>query len=344
MEILSNLGQYVNDQEKPNNIDELWETSLKNIVANNYNESLKVNSRSYEVDNAHIMLTLPTWLPKADLYGKAVDIWSNPPDWMLDASPTVERKNYGVYYDNKKFLQDEEIREAFTEALDYRKSQKLVPVVAFGVAYDTCKNSEEAEKNGQDQEIKAILRDPQRRTDFIYILENYVHNETLTGRYDKIAGFLKDRKVGTDTEATLLDVGSSGGQPLEIFNQNNFPKLEVIAVDRMLPKVYERYFGTPENLNLKRELGDARDLKEEDNSVDAVILSYILFHLPETECKKVLSEALRVVKLGGLVFIQGLREGGEPNNDKPGNDKYDGLVLTKKDDNTLEETFAYQEK
>lgn len=69
------------------------------------------------------------------------------------------------------------------------------------------------------------------------------------------------------------------------------------------------YARTHQNIHLPyiAEVGDARNINKPDESADVVLLMGPLYHLQnEDERNKVLSEAYRVLKKGGLLFAVGI--------------------------------------
>lgn len=61
------------------------------------------------------------------------------------------------------------------------------------------------------------------------------------------------------------------------------------------------------NVKYEAEVGDARQINKPDDSADIVLLMGPLYHLQnESERKKVLDEAYRILKKGGLLFAVGI--------------------------------------
>lgn len=93
--------------------------------------------------------------------------------------------------------------------------------------------------------------------------------------------------------ARVLDVGGATGIHAEWLVKDGY---EVTLVDPV-PRHVERAAAI-----CSAVLGDARDLREAEDSFDAVQLFGPLYHLPDpVDRAKALSEARRVVKPGGLV-------------------------------------------
>ncbi|MFF3165151.1 class I SAM-dependent methyltransferase [Streptomyces sp. NPDC003273] len=101
------------------------------------------------------------------------------------------------------------------------------------------------------------------------------------------------RRFLPSAPARVLDVGGATGVHAEWLVEDGY---EVTLVDPV-PRHVERASAV-----CSAVLGDARDLRERDNSFDVVQLLGPLYHLPDpADRAKALSEACRVVKPGGLV-------------------------------------------
>jgi SAM-dependent methyltransferase len=122
----------------------------------------------------------------------------------------------------------------------------------------------------------------------------YLHS-VLVNALDKRAYFLRklyeETSVGVDVKDCYLDVGAGttiNGVILgEGFKRKLFLDISAIGMD-----------------GVKGELiiGDAQDLPLADNSVDLLSLISLIEHTPNPQ--KVLSEAIRVVRIGGEIVIQ----------------------------------------
>jgi ubiquinone/menaquinone biosynthesis C-methylase UbiE len=118
--------------------------------------------------------------------------------------------------------------------------------------------------------------------------------------------FAADFLAAWDGRNPILDVGTGTAQiPIELCRQS--PQPEVVGIDlaaHML-RVGEanvRRAGLAERIGL--HLVDAKGLPFDDGSFGAVMSNSIVHHIPEP--RSVLSEMLRVVVPGGLVFVRDL--------------------------------------
>lgn len=338
------------ETEKPkNNVSELWNSSLRDIVEYTYDSGLNIvqednNERKQNPDELEYLVSyMNNILPLRDDEGKTARVLNEDSLKMILA-------------DNP------ELKDMYKNALDYRVKHNLNPDVPIGVAVrmataGSILNSYNVEE--VKQSIRKALADPVKKEEFNYILENYIRPETYPQRYESIAHILEDRNIGINQDSLMLDIGSSSGQALIPLSETRFPKLKIIALDKLPTQVLDYFFPlNKEQGNVERRLGDALKLEIPNNSVDVVTLSYILMHLAEDDCKQALNEAFRVLKVGGVILIQGLKQynlNGEPGffghvyraqpyGDRDSNEAFsdfDGVVLCKKDENTLEEQLVY---
>ncbi|MFD6988749.1 class I SAM-dependent methyltransferase [Streptomyces sp. NPDC059943] len=101
------------------------------------------------------------------------------------------------------------------------------------------------------------------------------------------------RRFLPPTPARVLDVGGATGIHAEWLVKDGY---DVTLVDPV-PRHIERASAV-----CSARVGDARDLREADNSFDVVQLLGPLYHLPDDGDRgRALAEAVRVVKPGGLV-------------------------------------------
>ncbi|MFZ3559737.1 class I SAM-dependent methyltransferase [Streptomyces sp. BH055] len=100
--------------------------------------------------------------------------------------------------------------------------------------------------------------------------------------------------------ASVLDVGGGPGTHARWLVEDGY---RVHLVDPVEPHVREAAHA-----GCTVELGDARALSAADSSYDVVLLLGPLYHLPEpADRERVLTEALRVVRPGGLVVAAGIQ-------------------------------------
>ena len=118
--------------------------------------------------------------------------------------------------------------------------------------------------------------------------------------------FVTDFLASWNGEGPLLDVGTGTAQiPIELCRHS--PKAQIVAIDlaeHMLKVGREnvREAGFSDRIRLERQ--DAKNLPYPDHSFAAVISNSIVHHIPDPG--KVLAEMVRVIQLGGLLFIRDL--------------------------------------
>lgn len=251
-------------------------------------------------------------------------------------------------------------RQLCVDALNKRIKNNIQDFLPLGVAlynlkggnkdgcYPDFYNEEEMEKYIEQE----ILNNPENLERFKFILENYIRAETYLSRYLKIEKYLVTHGMGVIKKGKFLDVGSSSGEailPLTIL-----PRLKLYALDKLPPKeclaseglmaesffdnelcnelIPKKVMGMIKHLQkksvnkIKRVQGDALNLPFKSESMNVVNFSYIFCHMNEESCKKSLSEACRVLKENGYIFIQPVNK---EDKDEPVNDEKI-LILRKK--------------
>jgi len=110
-------------------------------------------------------------------------------------------------------------------------------------------------------------------------------------RLEKISKYIKK-------EDRVLEIGCGSGNLLKLLNSKNIYGLDIS------PKMIEFCKKTiPHGTFIS---GDAENLPYENNSFDKVIISEVLYYLPDIE--KALKEANRVLKKEGLLLITSLNK------------------------------------
>ncbi len=99
-------------------------------------------------------------------------------------------------------------------------------------------------------------------------------------------------------EDKVLEIGCGSGNILKLINSKNIYGLDIS------PKMIEICKKTIPNGNFIA--GDAENLPYEDNFFDKVIISEVLYYLPDLE--KALKEVNRVLKKNGLLLITSLNK------------------------------------
>lgn len=101
--------------------------------------------------------------------------------------------------------------------------------------------------------------------------------------------------------AHILEIGAGAGRYSHFFARKGY---EVDAIELIPLHVEQFKRDTLPNEHIKITQGDARDLSAfEDNTYDITLILGPLYHLPiDEDKKKVISEALKVTKRGGMIF------------------------------------------
>src|SRR5262245_61808485 len=103
--------------------------------------------------------------------------------------------------------------------------------------------------------------------------------------------------------ATLLDVGGAAGDYSLWLAGLGYNVHLIDAVSHLVAQARARSDAATQRI-ASINVGDARDLKWDDSSVDAVLELGPLYHLIQQEDRlRALKEALRVLKPGGKVFV-----------------------------------------
>ncbi|MDC0558794.1 class I SAM-dependent methyltransferase [Candidatus Izimaplasma bacterium] len=105
-----------------------------------------------------------------------------------------------------------------------------------------------------------------------------------------------------DTEKTVLDCGAGGPRPpLTIFKEHGFTTYGIELSDKSMQSA--RNFEKEHNLDLNIIKGDMRELPFEDNSFGVVYTYNTVFHMVKTEINIAIKEMVRVLKPGGLMYV-----------------------------------------
>jgi len=131
------------------------------------------------------------------------------------------------------------------------------------------------------------------------------------GRLDAASGSLelaRTREILTrflpSPPAVVCDVGGGPGVYAAWLARLGYHVHLIDAVPLHVQQALEASAAQPETPITSCTVGDARELEFEDSSVDALLLFGPLYHLTErAERVAALTEAARVVRPGGLVFV-----------------------------------------
>ena len=114
---------------------------------------------------------------------------------------------------------------------------------------------------------------------------------------------LLKRLGGTLDGLTVLEIGCGRGLGThELFKQMNAGKIIAIDYDPgMIERARKRLAAYPAS-QLEIRVGDATQIKEDDQSFDAIVTFAALHHVPDWQ--KAVSEIARLLKPGGRFFFE----------------------------------------
>ena len=148
------------------------------------------------------------------------------------------------------------------------------------------------------------------KKDYDLIAEQYGRDfGTYIEDLDIYEEFEKDLPAG----ATILDLGAGTGRTYSYFSKKGF---NYIGLD-FSPKMREEAFKIHGEFSYI--LDDMVNIKNyfKNDSVDAVFAVYSLFHLPQEDFKKVLSDIYDILKVGGVFLFSYQLGTGEEFADEP---------------------------
>ncbi|MTI71016.1 MAG: class I SAM-dependent methyltransferase [Firmicutes bacterium] len=107
---------------------------------------------------------------------------------------------------------------------------------------------------------------------------------------------------GSDLKRIVLDCGAGGDcPPLALFNEFNYETYGIEISDKQLNKAYEFQKRNGVNLNILK--GDMRNLTFKNESISFIYSYNTIFHMGKNDISKAIEEIKRVLKPGGLCFI-----------------------------------------
>lgn len=137
------------------------------------------------------------------------------------------------------------------------------------------------------------------------------YKKRVKERFDELASsyssnavnFIRNKRLKSinkyiKKEDKILEIGCGSGNILKLINSKNIYGLDIS------PKMIEFCKKIISNGNFK--IGDAENLPYENNFFDKIIISEILYYLPDLE--KAIEEANRVLKKDGFLLITSLNK------------------------------------
>lgn len=107
---------------------------------------------------------------------------------------------------------------------------------------------------------------------------------------------------GHGLEKKVLDCGAGGAQPpLALFAENGYQTYGIELKEKQIEKANN--FADEHQLDLNITQGDLRQLPFEDDSFPYIYSYNTIFHMSKEEMAKAIQEIRRVLKTGGLCFV-----------------------------------------
>lgn len=117
------------------------------------------------------------------------------------------------------------------------------------------------------------------------------------GLMDDVDAFATQHQI---PGSVLIDIGCGDGTPAIKFANRG---ARVTAIDPELRRSSTPYGPTDSGGQATFQVGSALALPAEDNTADAALFIFSMHHVPVESMEAALSEATRVVKPGGLVYV-----------------------------------------
>jgi ubiquinone/menaquinone biosynthesis C-methylase UbiE len=106
----------------------------------------------------------------------------------------------------------------------------------------------------------------------------------------------------SDLEKKILDCGAGGSRPkIAVFSERGYEAHGVDISDTMIERA--KKYADENKLDYKIIKADMRELPYEDESFSFVYSYHTIMHLTKAGSKKAIKEMLRVLKKGGLLYI-----------------------------------------
>ncbi len=108
--------------------------------------------------------------------------------------------------------------------------------------------------------------------------------------------------LAKDMEKKILDCGAGGRRPpLALFHEHGFKSYGIDISENQIRRANE--FAHNEGMHLNIIRGDMRDLPYEDETFSFVYTYNTIFYLTKKDIKKAIDEIRRVLKEGGLFYV-----------------------------------------
>ncbi len=103
-------------------------------------------------------------------------------------------------------------------------------------------------------------------------------------------------------EKKILDCGAGGRHPpLAVFHRAGYGTYGIDNSDSQIERANN--YAKEHNMEFNIIKGDIRELPYEDESFSFVFSHHTIHHMPKVEVEKTVKEMIRVLKPGGLIFV-----------------------------------------
>ena len=140
----------------------------------------------------------------------------------------------------------------------------------------------------------------------------------------------------SDIESPILDCGSGGPNPKQaLFVRLGLDVIGIEISEERLQQAQE--YAKENNLELSMQLGDIREIPFESDFFGHVYCYNTIFHMTKHDIKKTLGEMIRVLKPGGLCFVNFLSV--DSGFYSEGNEENPGVCVITEGDEEIMHTF-----
>ncbi len=140
----------------------------------------------------------------------------------------------------------------------------------------------------------------------------------------------------SELERTVLDCGAGGDMPpLALFAEYGFKTLGIEISDHQIERA--EVFSKEHGIELNIRQGDMRDIPFTDESISHIYSYNTIFHMRKAHIEKAVGEIRRVLKPGGLCFINFLST--EDSNYGAGEKDGEGEYLQYEGDEKITHTY-----
>ena len=129
----------------------------------------------------------------------------------------------------------------------------------------------------------------------------FLRNKDLNRNFKKdLLTKIIEKKLINSNKKNILEIGCGDAGRLN-YLKSKFNNYNYFGLD---PSALAIKFGKKINSKLKLKIGEASELKFEDNKFDIVIFGFCLYLCDDNDLFKISSECFRVLKKNGFIIIQ----------------------------------------